>query len=490
MNKVLIIDSSARDAQRFQNILAREGVEADVCLSGADAEHALESGAEGFAAVFVLWNLPGAVSGFEMLTHCRHLWPELPVVIISDALDATMATRAFALGARDFLEKPLDSERVVSCIRALLAEKDPLSPLVERLRQTILGESPALLAMLEQVAKVIPHTNSRVLLIGESGTGKELIAQAIHDLGPRAGKPLVAVNISAIPSTLIESALFGHEKGAFTGATERHRGYLEESDDGTLFLDEIGDLDLTLQVKLLRVIQENQFRRLRGEQTVLFKARLVCATNRDLATAVNSGDFRRDLFHRIAEVTVQVPPLRERKGDVDMLLDHFIDRYKENCSIRLARETRTILRSYPFLGNVRELENLIRAALIECDGDQILPRHLPLQSMGTLLALNQDTFPPDDSRSKRESHNHQTHKSVIDELVELLPDSWLDLPYREAAQPYQQAFDRIYLQRRLARSRHNVTQAARDAGVDTKTFRKRWKDAGLPPLGAEEEAGE
>jgi len=486
MPKVLVVDNSPRDVERFRNLLAKESAEVEVCLTGAAAETAIAASPDGFAAAVILWDIPGPPFGFDLLSQCRRRWPETPVVVMSGALDAALAARAFALGARDFLEKPLDSERIRTCMQALIAASDPESPLVEQLRGTLLGESPVWIATLKQVAKVIPHADTRILLIGESGTGKELLAQAIHRLGPQSSEPLVPVNVGEIPPTLIESALFGHERGAFTSAVGRREGYLEESGEGTLFLDEIGDLALDLQGKLLRVIQEKQFRRVGGDRAIEFKARLIGATNRDLAAAVNVGAFRRDLFHRLAEVMIHIPPLRERKGDVDRLLNHFLDANGGDRPLRFARETLTILRSYPFLGNVRELENTVKGALIACDGASILPRHLPLQSMGTLLTTGDRTI-ASNAEPTTERELAPAQQTLLQELVRSMPENWMDMPYREAAQPYIQAFDRVYLKRKLERWRHNVTQAAKDTGVDGKTFRKRWKEAGLPPLGAEEE---
>lgn len=485
MNKILLIDSSLSDIKRFESLLAKEGLTAMVYLSATEAYAALQVNQEEFSAAFILWDLTGPVSGFDLLIKCHRIWPEMPIIVMSSTLDVTMATRAFALGARDFLEKPLDSDRIASCLKELLAKQDPLSPIVMQLRQNIVGDSPALIAMLKQVAKVISHASSRTLIIGESGTGKELLAKAIHQLGPRSSKPFVPINIGEVPATLIESALFGHEKGAFTGATDRHIGFFELAGDGTIFLDEIGEIDLSLQSKLLRVIQEKEFRRLKGLQTITFEARLVCATNRDLATAVNQSAFRRDLFHRIAEVTIQVPPLRARNGDIDLLLKHFLDIYKNDRTLKFARETWTILRSYPFPGNIRELQNLVKAAVILCDGDTILPQHLPLQSMGVFIAANREDLPDDPPSSDFEQHNKI--QELVKELADSLPENWIELAYREALASYVRAFDRIYLQKKLKKWRYNITQAAKEADLDPKTFRKRWKEGELPALEAEKE---
>lgn len=304
MAKILVVESSARDAERFRALLAKDGLEVEVCETAADGERAITNHARDFAAAIILWEIPSPPSGFELLVRCRQVSPTMPVVVMSGTLDVALAARASAVGARDFLEKPLDSERIRSCIQSLLAEQDPLSPLVSELRTSVLGDSPALLATLREVAKGIPHADARVLLAGEPGTGKELLAQAIHRSAPRSQEPLVAVNVGETPPTLIEDALFGHGRGAFTDAKHHRIGFFEQAGGGTLFLDEVGDLDLPLQGKLLRVIQEGVFRRLGGQEEIKFRARLVCATNHELATAVNRGMFRRDLYDRIAEVTI------------------------------------------------------------------------------------------------------------------------------------------------------------------------------------------
>lgn len=488
MAKVLIIDDSIRDADRAATLLGRDGAEIEICHTGNAAEQILAARGNEFAAVLVVWELPGIPTAFDLLSKCQQRWPELPVVVLSGVLDVSLAARAQALGAKDFLEKPLDSEELRKRLQALLADRSPESPLLRQLQERLLGESPAWMATLREVVRVIPHSDSRVLLIGESGTGKELLAKAIHKLGPRANKPWVPVNVAEIPATLIESALLGHEKGSFTGATERRIGCLEEAGDGTLFLDEIGDLALELQVKLLRVIQEKKFRRIGGKDDLNFNGRLLAATNRDLAAAVNKGEFRRDLYHRLAEVTIPLPPVRDRKGDVDLLLRHFLELNSTERPLRLARETLTILRGYPFHGNVRELENVIKGAVIACEGDTVLPRHLPLQSMSTFLNSTADT--PTQPIIENPTGLDGEREALQRELVQSLPARWLEMPYRDAVQFVVQAFDRHYLSQKLARRRHNVTQAAKDAGVDVKTFRKRWKDAGLTPLSGEGENDE
>lgn len=277
--------------------------------------------------------------------------------------------------------------------------------------------------------------------------------------------------------------MFGHEKGAFTGADKQHAGFFEQAEDGTLFLDEIGDLSASAQIKLLRVIQEKKFRRLNGKEEQPFNARLVCATHRNLAEEVSRNRFRLDLFQRISELTIHVPPLRERKGDIESLARYFLDAHKGERQVTFADETLRILYGYPFPGNVRELENVVKSALRACVGEVIMPQHLPMRIMNDLL--------PDTSAPKLDTATDTLRRDhinlLIDELERSLPIDWLTIAYREAAKPYNQAFDRIYLRKLLERHRHNVTAAAKAANLDPKTFRERWRQSGLPPLGGEEE---
>lgn len=489
MLKILLAESDNHDAGRFHLLIPSEEFQIAHCQTGIEAETFITANnQQDFAAAIISWEIEGVPSAFALLARCRQLWPNVPVVITCGALDARLATRAFAMGAKDFLEKPLDSERIKSCLKTLLAKHDSFSPLVDELRQSIVGESASLLSTLRQMAKLIPHTDSRALFIGESGTGKELFAQAIHKLGQRKNSPLVTVNIGEISATLIESLLFGHEKGSFTGAASAHVGYLEESGEGTLFLDEIGEMDLALQVKLLRVIQEKEFRRIGSNKVLPFRARLVCATNRDLAQEVLAGRFRSDLYHRIAEKIIHIPALRERKGDIDILLYHFLNKYSSERQLRFARESLTILRSYSFPGNVRELQNLVRGALIECDGETILPNHLPLPNMAAFLTENEAESPVASIQPKStEPGIDLAYRELVIEIIKTLPPDWLKAPYKEMAKTFEQVFDRIYLPQLFDRAHENVTRAAKIADVDTKTFRKRWKDCGLPPLGTRED---
>lgn len=482
--KVLIADHSVHDTERLGRSVSEAGLSFELCNSGAELAQHLNNEQLDWAAIVILWDLPGPPFGPELLARCRRLLPSVPLVVVSDSLDASLATRAHALGANDFLQAPLEPSRIKSCFDSLLNDQDSYLPNVTELNKRILGKSPALLATLRQVARIIQHRADRILVLGESGTGKELLAQALHDLSSDPHAPFVAFNVTAIPKDLIESALFGHEKGAFTGATDLHRGYMEEAGTGTLFMDEFGELDLSLQAKLLRVIQEKKFRRLKGTKEIDFKARLICATNRDLAADVKEGSFRRDLFHRIAEVTIQVPPLRERSGDLDELLNYFLKLYGSNRKVQLERETLTILQSYTFEGNIRELENIVKMALIECDGEIILPRHLPLPLMRKFL--KDKDKPAQDTESQLipaapATPYAEEYEELVRELINSLPTNWEEEPYKNMAEKYQHAFDRIYLQKLIERHRYNITKATKAAKIDKKTFDKHWEASGLPP---------
>lgn len=499
MRKILLIDHLPHNNQRFRSLLENDGLKIVSCESGEQAAPIIEKGDGKFAAVIILMEIPGPPFATELLQRCRRSMLDSPVVVVSSAFSTEVAARAYRFGAKDFLEMPLDSERVISCVRDLIDPDDTSLPGYEELKSSILGKSPALLAMLRETAKVIPRPDLKVLIIGEPGTGKELIAQAIHYLGPNKSAPFIAINVNALSPALIENELFGHEKGAFTGADKPHIGYFEQAGQGTLFLDEIGDLDLPLQVKLLRVIQERTFQRLNGKENKSFKARLICATNRDLISAVKKGTFRRDLYDRIAGVTIQVPPLRERKGDLDLLINHFIRQHEGGQQVQLARETMTILRDYTFPGNIRELKNLINSALIACSGGRMLPTHLPMGDISAFLpseqtAIADDIAPPDGGVKNGDNHTFgvstpkdQAYQHLIQELAQLLPDNWLYLKYKEAMDICECAFDRIYLPRLLERCHHKISRAAKAADIDRKTFKRHWENAGLPPLSEEDE---
>ncbi len=481
MFKVLVIDSSAEDAEWLRGLLAEEGAQAVVCRDGTVARPVIDGPGDGFRAVFMLWDVADPAFA-ETLALLRHRWHETPVVVMIEEFTYDLAARAFGLGAKGVLQKPVAAKNLKACLRELPPARDLSSPMMVKLRQRIHGESASLLAALWHLTRVIPHADSNVLLLGESGSGKELFARAIHELGPRPDAPFVAAQVSAIHEHLFESEMFGHEKGAFTGADKQHLGLFEQAGDGTLFLDEIGDLSAPAQIRLLRVIQEKKFRRLSGKEDLPFMARLVCATHHNLPEEVRHKKFRLDLYQRINEATIHAPPLRERKGDIEVLARYFLRVHGAERQAAFADETLKILCGYPFPGNVRELENIVKSALRACVGEIILPQSLPMRIMNDLLR-----DPPVTTSGKAtEAPNLDHTEELMDELARSLPADWLTTAYREAASPYNQAFDRVYLRKMLERHKHNLKAAAKASDLDPKTFRNRWRRSGLPPLGGDE----
>jgi len=482
MFKFLVIDYSVEDAELLRGLLAEEGAQVVVRRDGTVARPVIDGHPDGFTAVFMLWDVADPAFA-ETLALLRNRWPETPVVVMIEEFTYDLATRAFGLGAKGVLQKPVEAKNVKACLRELPPARDYSSPMMAKLREKIHGESSSLLAALWQLTRVIPHADTNVLLLGESGTGKELFARAIHELGPRPHAPFVAAQVSAIHEHLFESEMFGHEKGAFTGADKQHIGFFEQAGDGTLFLDEIGDLSTSAQIRLLRVIQEKKFRRLSGKEDLPFEARLVCATHHNLPEEVRNKIFRLDLYQRINEATIHAPSLRDRKGDIEILARYFLNVHRGERRADFADETLKILRGYPFPGNIRELENIVKSALRACAGEIILPQSLPMRIMNDLLP----DPPVTKSDKATEAPNLDHIEELIAEMAQSLPLDWLTTAYREAARPYNQAFDRVYLRKMLERHRYNLKAAAKASEVDPKTFRKRWRESGLPPLGGDEE---
>jgi DNA-binding NtrC family response regulator len=339
------------------------------------------------AVVLTDLKLP-AGDGFGVLRAAKELDPELQVVVMTAYGSIQDAVTAMREGAMDFLAKPVDPDHLLLLVERAIAQRRLLTEyflLKEELAERrgaprIIGEDPKLRQVLQQLHRAAA-TDVTVLLEGESGTGKELFARALHALSPRAEGPFVAINCAAIPETLLETELFGHEKGAFTGAAARKLGRFEVAHRGTLFLDEIGDLPLALQAKILRALEEKRFERVGGTQSLHVDVRVVAATNRNLKQRVAERQFREDLFFRLSVFPIQIPPLRERGDDVVTLARHFVDRFCRDLTKKplvLSPAAIDELRAYGWPGNVRELQNCIERAVILCEGDTIHPRHLNL----------------------------------------------------------------------------------------------------------------
>jgi DNA-binding NtrC family response regulator len=382
---ILIVEDKESMAFMLKETLESAGYGAVIARDGQEGVRQLRDGH--FDLVLTDLRLPKR-DGIEILRASRTENPLTPVIVMTAFGTVETAVAAMKEGAVDFITKPFDTDHLLLLIsraletQRLLAEnillKDELS--LKYGAPKIIGKSQALTAVAEQVRRVAP-AKTTVLLLGESGTGKELFARAIHSLSPRSSFPFVPVNCAAIPRELLESALFGHEKGSFTGAETRKMGKFELADKGTIFLDEIGEMDLALQAKLLRVLQEGEIERVGGTRPLRVDVRVVAASNKDLAKTVGEKLFREDLFYRLSGFPITIPPLRERTEDIPLLIDYFIARYcaeLKSSGKGISDDALKLLTEYPWKGNVRELENCIERAIILCDGDVITTDHIAL----------------------------------------------------------------------------------------------------------------
>jgi two-component system nitrogen regulation response regulator NtrX len=393
-HRVLIIDDEAGIRQALKQVLEYEDLEVRVAASGGEAINLFSE----FKPHLVFLDVKMAgLDGLETLTRLRNLDAGPQIVMISGHGTIATAVEATQRGAFDFLEKPLDTDRLLLTVRNALAHAELVGENA-RLRQAaedryaMVGDSPALQVVRELIDKVGP-TAARVLITGENGTGKELVARAIHAVSPRHDRPLIEVNCAAIPSELIESELFGHMKGSFTGAFADRAGKFEQADGGTLFLDEVGDMSLSAQAKLLRVLQEGVVTRIGGAKPIQVDVRVLAATNKDLEMEIAESRFREDLLYRLNVVPIDVPPLRERLEDVPGLVAHFAEQLGTSAGVpgkRFAEEAVRRLQTRPWPGNIRELRNAVERALILAPGkvvtaadvDRLLPADLgPKQSL-------------------------------------------------------------------------------------------------------------
>jgi two-component system, NtrC family, response regulator HydG len=386
-SRVLVVDDEPSARLGLEKLLRQDGFVVDVAEDGVEA---LAVASERSPDVVVTDLKMPNLDGLGLLGKLRELSPSLPVIVVTALGEVSSAVAAMRAGAEDFLTKPVDVDALVVSIERAL-ERRALRTETEDLRRQLreqeggglggmLGASPAM-QRIYRMARQVAGARATVLITGESGTGKGELARAIHAHGPRADKPFIALHCASIAETLLESELFGHEKGSFTGADKRRLGRFEQAQGGTLFLDEVGEIPAATQVKLLRVLQERTFERVGGNESVSVDVRLVAATNRDLAADVEEGRFREDLFYRLNVVHIDMPPLRLRDTDVLMLANHFLRRFAadNHRDIRgFADRARAKLVAHRWPGNVRELENAIERAVVLCDGAQIEEEHLPV----------------------------------------------------------------------------------------------------------------
>ncbi len=440
--RILVIDDEKNLRESLVELLESEGYKAEQAGDGAEA--LLKIRASDFACVFLDIKMP-RMDGLQVLAKLREeRLTDAPVIVISAFGDSERTIEAMRLGAFDYVTKPLDIEETLLILKRAVAQfeasrtgENKITGKVSSESKTnentqIIGTSRAMREVFKQIGRVAV-TDATVLISGESGTGKELVARAIHEHSARAGKAFVAINCGALPENLIESELFGFEKGAFTGAVSQKKGRFELASGGTIFLDEIGEIPLSAQVKLLRVLQERKIERIGGTQLIPIDVRVIAATNRDLAKEIHAKNFREDLFYRLNVVSIHLPPLRERLADVGQLAEYFLERACEKH--KLPNKTLTdaalrILMNLNYAGNVRELENIVeRAVVVAGFSNRILPEHLA-------VVTSKQSAPPN--------------------------QNFLQLPFKEAVS----ALEKALIENALRESGGNRTDAARALGIN------------------------
>jgi two-component system nitrogen regulation response regulator NtrX len=448
MTKILIIDDEPGIRRTLASIMEDEHY---IVFTAEDAVLGLEIlEAESINMIFLDVMLP-KMGGMDALERIRTGWPEIEVVVISGHANVDMAVRAVKLGAFDFLEKPLSLDKVLTLCRNVLTlqnlreENRDLKKNIQN-KDEIIGQSP----QLEEVRGVIKQaaqSDARILIYGENGTGKELAARAIHHGSSRADRAFVEVNCAAIPDTLIESELFGHEKGAFTDAISSRKGRFELAHGGTLFLDEIGDMSLSAQAKMLRAIQEQKIQRVGGEKTISIDVRIIAATNKNLEEECKAGRFRQDLFFRLNVIPIVMPALKERKGDIPVLLFHFLKELN-GVNYELTDEARDALLSYPWPGNIRELKNLAERIAVMWDDE-----HISLKAVRDLLRWDPSEAEISPALSEAVSFAAETQSPF--------PSAIFHLKYNDA----KEMFEKYYLEFQLSQNNGVISRAAEAIGI-------------------------
>jgi DNA-binding NtrC family response regulator len=474
--RILVIDDeeSPRESLRF---ILKDRYDVTLIDSGPNGLEALAK-SEPFDVVLLDMKMP-QMDGLEVLSRILKHTPTMPVVMVTAITEAKPAVQAMKMGAYDYLQKPFDVDEIRFTVDRILKEK-ALEHEVHRLRtelqavskfENIIGSGPAMQKVYTLIQRVM-DTDTTILVLGETGTGKELVARALHYNSVRREGPFIPLHCAAIPSELLESELFGHEKGAFTGAFQRRIGMFEAASGGTLFLDEIGEMPLGTQGKLLRAIQEREIRRVGGQETISINVRLLCATNRDLEQEVKRGTFREDLFYRVNVVPILVPALRDRKEDIPTLALHFAQRFAKELNREVPQFTPTgmdLLLSYPWPGNVRELEHAIERLLVTCDSDKICAEDLPFVISQADVATAQVA-----SRlAATTPDNHLGEKMGFDE-------GGLDLP------KITEDIERRAIEEALRRTNGVITEAARALHITRRMLRYKMDKLGIATGRAEE----
>jgi two-component system response regulator AtoC len=476
LKRVLIADDELNMRRVLEAILRREGYDVITAANGVEA---LAGMSRQVHTVITDLKMPG-LDGMGLLRKLSADYPDVPVVMITAHGSVENAVEAVKLGAFDYLEKPFEQEQIRQVVaKAIntyaLSRRDarPEEPSA-RGRFRLVGQAPAIRQVFAVVEKVA-NTPSTVLITGESGTGKELIARALHENSSRHAGPFIKINCAAIPKTLMESELFGYDKGAFTGAVGAKPGRFELAHGGTLFLDEIGEIPIEMQVKLLRVLQESEFERVGGIKTIKVDVRLVTATNRDLMQEIGAGAFREDLFYRLNVVPIHLPPLRERREDIPLLGEHFIAKFNERLKKQItsiSRDAVDRLVAYNWPGNIRELENLMERTMLFCEGPEIGVSDLPPEIAGLM------PLPPADEAARAaapaSAPTTLTNLPAVPAAAAQPPAS-----LKEAVRAETERVERELIQRALDETGGNVTQAARKLKISRKSLQTKMKEFGL-----------
>ncbi len=465
--QILVVDDEAIILETVRAILEDEGFEVETVEDGESALRFIDDATRLPDLILLdIW-LPG-MDGLEVLEKIKEQWPHIPVVIMSGHGNVETAVRATRLGAYDFIEKPLSLEPLIVTINNALKfqalENENIILKATRAKgvaRPLTGESRAMRELKHQIEIVAP-TEAWILITGENGTGKELVAQTVHYASARKDKPLIDVNCAAIPEELIESELFGHEKGAFTGASSMKRGKFDLANGGTLFLDEIGDMSLKTQAKILRILQEQRFSRVGGSKTIKVDVRIIAATNKDLEEAIKKGEFREDLYFRLNVIPIEVPPLRDRLEDIPLLVDEFIEEFRrENIKApvrSVSKEVIEALQQYDWPGNVRELRNIIERMFILSGKPEITIDDLP------------STFRPGASATALGTTNGQQAGMTSEVAAEDDP-CYRCNDFREA----RKLFEKKYLTLKLAENQGNIKKTAEAIGIERRHLHRKIK---------------
>lgn len=459
--RILVVDDEAVIREGMRRILDGGGFTAETFANGYLAIEKLQ--AEAFDLLITDLKMPG-MGGMEVLKSIKVLQPEMPVIIITGYSSVDTAVEVMKNGAVDYIAKPFTPEEIIEKVENALEQKAVLFDdmyLRKELRDNhgfdmFIGASREMQKVYRRIMQVAP-TDSSVLITGESGTGKELVACAIHKNSQRRDQPFVAVDCTSLAENLLESELFGHVKGSFTGAVHTKMGLFKVADGGTLFLDEVANISLTTQAKLLRVLQEREVTPIGGTQPIPINIRLVAATNRNLRTLVAEGSFREDLFFRLNIIPVDLPPLRDRKGDLPLLIAHFLKKFAEEMGkeIRgLAPDALALLEEYPFTGNVRELENIVERAVVLVEGGLIQKENLELTLPGGDESCLTSGFIPQSADELKETKRHIRERAV---------------------EPVEKAF----ALNALKRNNWNITRAAEETGMLRPNFQALMKKLGI-----------